>query len=54
MALFVEKMGFEKREGSEEDIFRIVLVAERAQDVPKLTFATIIAKRAVVLTEAAE
>ena len=42
MALFVEKMGWDQREGADEDIFRIVLVAERAQDVPKLTFAPIL------------
>ena len=54
MALFVEKMGWEKRESAEEDIFCIVLVAERAQDIPKLTFATILDKRAMTLTEAAE
>lgn len=53
MTLFIEKMGWEKREDTGEEVFRIVLVGEHEEDVPKLTLATIIDKRAVVLTEAA-
>ena len=54
MALFIEKMGWDKQADNDEDVFRIVLVAEREEDVPKLTFATILDKRTMVLTEATE
>ncbi len=52
MALIVERIGWEDDEETPEKKFRIILLAEQEDDIPKLTVDVVWGRKEVTLTEA--